>query len=548
MRVFTLVGKTLDRASTRRGKFEKRFERRWRPSVSLASVEGITDLHLIYGESDRELADQLADDVLVLNPELKVHLDALEFEDPWDLAATYLTLDEYIRQRSDEMDEQEENWLFHITTGTHVQQICIFLLVESRHFVGRLVQSSPPDTNHPYGGHQVINLDLSQYAPIAERFAIDRQVALSTLKSGIETRNQQFNDMIEELEVVAARSTHPILLMGPTGAGKSALARRIHGVKQHFSLLQGPIIEVNCATLRGDNAMSALFGHKRGAFTGATSDRNGLLRKADGGLLFLDEIGELGEEEQAMLLSAIEEKRFYPMGSDQPVTSDFQIVAGTNCDLRGESQGGNFRGDLLARLNLWEFHLPSLRERHEDIEPNVDYELGRLGTELGTRIRLRGPARRKYLNFALSDEALWLGNFRDLIASLTRMSTLASGGDITVDGIDREIERLKRIWRGNGQAVENGQKEKLAEAGARAQLELFLGAVRYEALDELDQTLLAKVLQVCTTSKSVAEASRRLMGKSREKMSKPNDTHRLKAYLGRWDIDPADMVGFGSEA
>jgi transcriptional regulatory protein RtcR len=246
-----------------------------------------------------------------------------------------------------------------------------------------------------------------------------------------------------------------------------------------------------------------------------------------------------------MLLSAIEEKKFYPMGSDQPVSSNFQIVAGTNCDLRGESQGGNFREDLLARLNLWEFHLPSLRERQEDIEPNIDYELGRLGTELGMRIRLRGPARRKYLDFALSDEGLWLGNFRDLIASLTRMSTLASGGDITVEGVEREVDRLKRIWKGNGQSVRNGQAESLAEAGARAQLERFLGIERFEDLDELDQTLLAKVLQVCAGSESVAEASRRLMGKSRESLKKPNDTHRLKAYLARWNVDPADMVRFG---
>lgn len=544
MRVFTLVGKTLDRASTRRGKFEKRFERRWRPSVSLAAIDGITDLHLIYGESDRELAEQIADDVLVLNPSLSVHVDHVEFENPWDLASTYLTLDEYIRQRSDEMDGPED-WLFHITTGTHVQQICIFLLVESRHFVGRLVQSSPPDKDHPYGGHQVIDLDLSQYAPIAERFALDRQVAVNTLKSGIATRNTQFNDMIEELEVVAARSTHPILLMGPTGAGKSALARRIHGVKHHFGLLQGPIVEVNCATLRGDNAMSALFGHKRGAFTGATSDREGLLRKADGGLLFLDEIGELGEEEQAMLLSAIEQKTFYPMGSDKPVTSDFQIVAGTNCDLRGESQGGNFREDLLARLNLWEFHLPSLRERPEDIEPNIDYELGRLSAELGMRIRFGGPARRQYLDFALSDQGLWLGNFRDLIASLTRMSTLAAGGEITVDVVEREIDRLHRIWNGNG--VGNRQVEKIKNARAMVQLEHFLGSERCAQLDEIDRTILAKVLEVCMTSESVAEASRRLMGKSRERMEKPNDTNRLKAYVARWKVDPAEMVRFGKE-
>lgn len=538
MRIFTLVGKTLDRASTRRGKHEKRFERRWRPSVSLAAVDGVTHLHLIHDPEDSKLAAQVAEDARILNPDLQVHVDPLAFEDPWDLASTYLTLDEYIREQM-ALDEGQEPWLFHVTTGTHIQQICIFLLVESRHFIGKLVQSAPQDEDHPYGRHQVIDLDLSQYAPIAERFAIERQAAVSTLKSGIETRNAAFNILMDELEVVAARSSHPILLMGPTGAGKSALAKRIHGVKQHFGLLAGPMVSVNCATLRGDNAMSALFGHNKGAFTGATTSRDGLLRKADGGLLFLDEIGELGDEEQAMLLSAIEEKQFYPMGSDKPVSSDFQIIAGTNCDLREQCEDGNFREDLLARLNLWEFHLPSLKERPEDIEPNIDFELARLSAELGLRIRLGGRAREAFLAFALSAEGLWLGNFRDLIASLTRMSTLAVGGEITEEVVEREIVRLKQIW--------SGRKGSTTPDASSAQLDArrAIGAEKWDSLDAIDQHTLAKAYEVCARSSSMAEASRALFNQSRTRYKRPNDTHRLKTFFGRWDIDPAELIGKG---
>src|SRR6185369_871819 len=109
----------------------------------------------------------------------------------------------------------------------------------------------------------------------------------------------------------------------PTGAGKSRLARRIFELKKSRNLVKGEFVEVNSATLRGDAAMSALFGHVKGAFTGAVSDRPGLLRKADQGVLFLDEIGELGLDEQAMLLRAIEEKVFYPLGSDREASSDF---------------------------------------------------------------------------------------------------------------------------------------------------------------------------------------------------------------------------------
>lgn len=148
--------------------------------------------------------------------------------------------------------------------------------------------------------------------------------------------------MIEQIEKVAIKSRAPILLNGPTGAGKSFLARRIFELKQARHQFSGAFVEVNCATLRGDTAMSTLFGHVKGAFTGARESREGLLRSANGGMLFLDEIGELGADEQAMLLKAIEEKTFYPFGSDRQVSSDFQLIAGTVRDLRRWLPKANF--------------------------------------------------------------------------------------------------------------------------------------------------------------------------------------------------------------
>ena len=138
--------------------------------------------------------------------------------------------------------------------------------------------------------------------------------------------------------------------------------------------------------------MSALFGHKKGAFTGAASDRAGLLRTANGGMLFLDEIGELGLDEQAMILRAVEEKCFLPVGSDVESTSDFQLIAGTNRDLQDAISEGRFREDLLARLNLWTFHLPGLVDRREDIEPNLDYELRRYAETEGHQVTFNKEA------------------------------------------------------------------------------------------------------------------------------------------------------------
>ena len=148
--------------------------------------------------------------------------------------------------------------------------------------------------------------------------------------------------------------------------------------------------------------MSTLFGHVRGSFTGALRDRPGLLRAADGGVLFLDEIGELGTDEQAMLLRAIEDKQFLPLGADREVRSDFQLIAGTNADLPAAVRRGRFREDLLARINLWTFRLPGLRERPEDIEPNLDHELANCAAVTGVRISMSQEARARFLAFATS--------------------------------------------------------------------------------------------------------------------------------------------------
>ena len=163
---------------------------------------------------------------------------------------------------------------------------------------------------------------------------------------------------------MATSSRDPILLTGPTGSGKSQLAARIFALKQARQRVEGEFVEVNCATIRGDGAMSTLFGNK-GA-SPAHRRAPGVLRKAHRGVLFLDEIGELGFEEQAMLLRAVEHGSFYPLGSDREVKSEFQLIAGTNRDLPAEVDAGGFREDLLARINVWTFRLPSLRERHED--------------------------------------------------------------------------------------------------------------------------------------------------------------------------------------
>jgi transcriptional regulatory protein RtcR len=319
-----------------------------------------------------------------------------------------------------------------------------------------------------------------------------------------------------------------MLLTGPTGAGKSQLATRIYQLKKRRSMLSGALVSVNCATLKGENAMAALFGHTKGAFTGAQKSRDGFLLTANNGVLFLDEIGELGLEEQAMLLHAIENKTFHPVGSDSPVHSDFQLIAGTNRDLKLEIEKGTFREDLLARINLWTYQLPALKDRKEDIPANVDYELDLYTQKSGQRVRFNKEAKNAFISFATSNGALWTGNFRDLSSAITRLCTLADSSRISVEDVKDEIKRLEHFWYPN-------QHSKLKN------LEECLSSVQIEQLDQFDANQLNFVLSVCRRHSSMASAGRELFNVSRTLKAQANDSSRLQKYLAKFGLKWADI-------
>ncbi|MGO4570340.1 RNA repair transcriptional activator RtcR [Microvirga sp. 2TAF3] len=501
---------------------------RWRPTIALCQQPGlfIDRLELIHGSGSDSLAKQVIDDIAQVSPATEVRSHIIEMDDPWDFSEIYTSLRDFARSYA--FDPEREDYLVNITTGTHVAQICWFLLTEAHFIPARLLQLSPPKNREgdDYSGtHSIIDLDLSRYDAIATRFTAEHEEATSFLKSGIATRNRAFNTMIDQIEKVAIRSRAPVLLTGPTGAGKSQLARRIYELKKAQHQVSGAFIEVNCATLRGDQAMPTLFGHVKGAFTGAQSARGGLMKSADKGILFLDEIGELGPDEQAMCLRTIEEKRFLPVGADEDMTSDFQLLAGTNRDLSIAVSEGRFREDLFARLNLWTFELPALKDRKEDIEPNLTFELRRFSEREGQNVTFNKEAREFYLKFAMAPEALWRANFRDLSASVTRMATLAPQGRINEETVRDEIGRLTRLW--------SSARDTTAPD---ALLERVLGAERAKAIDLFDRAQLAAVIAVCRKSSSMSAAGRELFAVSRLTKSSGNDADRLRKYLLRFDL------------
>ena len=534
--VISYIGVVLD---FKAGKSGRRWQL-WRPNVALCHQRDfhVDRLHLLVEKKYDEMNQFIVDDIHAVSPDTEVVLEYIEVDDPWNFESVYASLFDLAERM--EFHPEKENYYVHLSTGTHVAQICLFLLAESHHFPAKLLQTMPgePRTRDTaIGSISIIDLDLSNYDQIAARFAAKTTDDVSYLKSGIETKNAEFNKLIDRIERVAVASVDPILITGPTGAGKSLLARKIYDLRKQRLGLTGSFVEVNCATLRADMAMATLFGHVKGSFTGAEKDRPGLLRAADGGILFLDEIGELGLDEQAALLHAIEHKRFMPVGSDVPVESSFQLLCGTNRDLKQRIAEKKFREDLYSRINLWTFPLPALADRQEDIAPNVEYELNQFTQRTGKRTTFNAQALQRFLEFAVSPEASWRGNFRDLNAAITRMGTLAMGGRIDINIVNEEIARLKELWTGWGDNSSQATQFTVNEDILRRFDKLCKLKPALAELDRFDQVQLLDVLSVCWNCSSLANAGRVLFANSRQQKKIANDSDRLRKYLLKFDLD-----------
>jgi two-component system nitrogen regulation response regulator GlnG len=245
----------------------------------------------------------------------------------------------------------------------------------------------------------------------------------------------------------AAGSPHAVLVTGESGTGKELVARILH---QEGPRADGPFVAVNAAAIPSDLLEADLFGHARGAFTGAHAEQRGKFRMADGGTLFLDEIGEMPLSLQAKLLRVLEEKAFYPVGAQSQVSVDVRIVAATNRVIPELVREGRFRGDLYYRLNVLGIHLPPLRERLEDIPQLAEWLLEKHVRETGDVPRsLSADAQR------LLASATWAGNVRELENVLVRAATFAQGAVIRAD--DLELERVDGVLQG-------GLQEQLRES------------------------------------------------------------------------------------
>jgi DNA-binding NtrC family response regulator len=228
----------------------------------------------------------------------------------------------------------------------------------------------------------------------------------------------------------AGQSVHPVLILGESGTGKELVAKSIHFSGIYRSK---PFIPVDCGSLVPSLIESELFGHVRGAFTGATNPKDGLLAIAEGGTVFLDEIGELPVDLQAKLLRAIQEKEIRPVGSVKRVAINVRILAATNRDLERAVADGTFRRDLFFRLNVLTLRIPPLRERKEDIPPLVAHFLERIGHDAGKEKTISDECLKALLNYD------WPGNVRELENSLERACAIGSATEIQLRDLPTRI-------------------------------------------------------------------------------------------------------------
>jgi DNA-binding NtrC family response regulator len=262
-----------------------------------------------------------------------------------------------------------------------------------------------------------------------ETAAQDSARAKDGLPPGVVCESPAMRHVVQTIRVVAP-SGAPVLILGPSGAGKEVVARLIH---QWSPRSAGPLVAANCAGLPESLIESELFGHTKGAFTGAAQSRQGYFRAAHGGTLFLDEIGELPLHLQPKLLRALESGQVTPVGSDAPVEVDTRLVAATNRDLAGAVQQGRFREDLYYRINVVELIVPPLSERRDDVLPLAR----QFAVEFaGTPVRLSPQAVQCLLAYP------WPGNVRELRNAIQRACLLCRGDVILPEHLPPKVASL----------------------------------------------------------------------------------------------------------
>lgn len=272
------------------------------------------------------------------------------------------------------------------------------------------------------------NLQSQNKTLVKENTQLKKKINKKYQMIGESPALKKIQDIIQKVAVTDAR----VLITGPNGSGKELVAHAIHSLSVRS---KAPIVEVNCAAIPSELIESELFGHTKGSFTGAIKNKQGKFEQANGGTIFLDEIGDMSLVAQAKVLRALQESRISPVGSDKEIKVDVRVLAATNKDLKKEIEAGKFREDLYHRLSVIEICVPSLDERKEDIPFLVDYFVKQISEEQGCYVKdFDSDAIKALQNFS------WTGNIRELRNIVERLIILG-GNPITVEDVANFVKK-----------------------------------------------------------------------------------------------------------
>lgn len=289
--------------------------------------------------------------------------------------------------------------------------------------------------------HKLASLDAVRGLKVENRAL--RQIVSKQDAKRFAFKSPQMREVDRLIQKVAPTDA-TVLITGESGTGKGVTARQIHEVSARAANV---FLPVNCGAIPENLIESELFGHVKGAFTGAERPRKGLFQQADGGTIFLDEIGELPLHLQVRLLHVLEEKAVRPVGSEEHKSVDVRIIAATNRDLEGMVREGNFREDLFFRLSIFRLALPPLRDRASDVVDLIDHFIGVWYRETGRTAVLEDPAKRALAGYA------WPGNVRQLDHVISRVLLLADSDRITLADLPPELLGKSPLLDGRSNSV-----------------------------------------------------------------------------------------------
>ncbi|MCX7023417.1 MAG: sigma 54-interacting transcriptional regulator [Spirochaetes bacterium] len=398
--------------------------------------------------------------------------DVIDYAEIWSI------LERSLASIKDRAGSLPRDWAFLLDSGTPQMKTSLFLAARSGLFPAALVQGIPP--RFAGGTYKARDVHLEGLPEIrlpcadaqtegkptteaASRKPGSRPAGAASIPDEPVAASPAFSEALRKA-LSASRYDDPVLILGETGTGKTMIARRIHGESARKG---GPFVEVNCSAISGSLAESELFGHVRGAFSGADKARSGKLRAAQGGTLFLDEIGDLSLDVQAKLLKALEDKTVTPVGSDEPLSADARLIAATNRDLPVLMKAGCFRRDLYERLKVVVIGLPPLRQRREDIRPLLDHFLAAWNNQYGERRFLTEDA------ITLLQAYSWPGNVRELQNALRSAACSATSEALGPESLPEEIRLSSREGRGTSLATDTVRNVDIPDEGLNLKARLL---------------------------------------------------------------------------